>query len=382
MANLYYNNTVIDYAWDTLGNWWSDASFTTSALALPTTGDTVYLSGPMFFGPSTSVTLAHIYVDSAAVNFTGVVGNATFNGSSYLGGTLTGDATFNDSSQNDGTVTGDATFTASSFVDIRFGSAGSYNFTSLTPVTFTYSNLDWTYDPSSWIFTTANPTWTFSGYHNFGTVTGDATFNGSSVNGGTVTGDATFNESGDNLGTVSGNATFNGYGDYLSYNSGTVSGNATFNGYAFNQGTVSGNATFNDYSYNGGSVVDATFNDFSFAQSGGSVAGDATFDLTAAATQIIGGYNVSFYGGVVIDVPITPIPNSPQEWGNYTYYAQGDVVSEGGFLWVLANTGGWTVGGRPSLGYGWQKLSTGGGVSAPQPINLAQLVGLPPFIQL
>ena len=75
--------------------------------------------------------------------------------------------------------------------------------------------------------------------------------------------------------------------------------------------------------------------------------------------------------------------NAPQPWGNYTYYGQGDVVSEGGFLWLLASTGGWTVGGRPSLGYGWQKLSTGGGTSAaPQAINLAQLIGLPPFIQL
>jgi hypothetical protein len=74
--------------------------------------------------------------------------------------------------------------------------------------------------------------------------------------------------------------------------------------------------------------------------------------------------------------------NAPQPWDNYTYYGQGDVVSEGGYLWLLASTGGWTVGGRPSLGYGWQRLSTGGG-TAPQPsVNLAQLLGLPPFVQL
>jgi hypothetical protein len=73
-------------------------------------------------------------------------------------------------------------------------------------------------------------------------------------------------------------------------------------------------------------------------------------------------------------------PNTPQAWGNYTYYAQGDVVSLGGFLWELISMGGWTVGGRPDLGYGWQKLSTGG-TSRPA-VNIAGLIGLPPFIQL
>jgi hypothetical protein len=99
-----------------------------------------------------------------------------------------------------------------------------------------------------------------------------------------------------------------------------------------------------------------------------------------AANQVLSG--VAYGEGLTGTHTEATIPNAPQAWGNYTYYAQGDVVSEGGFLWLLANTGGWTVGGRPSLGYGWQKLSTGGGASAPQPINLAQLVGLPPFIQL
>jgi hypothetical protein len=296
MANLYYNNAAVDYAWDTLGNWWNDAAFTSPAAALPTTGDTVYLSGAMLSGPSTSVTLAHIYVDNGSVNFTGAVGNATFNDSSSNGSTVSGNATFNDSSQNYGTVTGDATFTASSFVDINFGSAGSYNFTSSTPVTFTYSNLDWTYDPSSWIFTTASPTWTFNSYHNFGTVTGDATFNGYSFNQGTVTGDATFNESGDNYGTVSGNATFNGYGDYPSYNGGTVSGNATFNDSSYNSpsGTVAGNATFNNSSYNGGTVSgNATFNDFSYNASGGIVTGNATFNEYSYNGQTVTG-NATF----------------------------------------------------------------------------------------
>jgi len=284
MANLYYNNynnAGVDYAWDTLGNWWNDAAFTSPAAALPANGDTVYLLGAMFSGPSTSVTLAHIYVDNVPVNFTGAVGNATFNGYGGNYGTLTGDATFNDFSQNDGTVTGDATFTASSFVNIRFGSAGSYNFTSLTPVTFTYIGLDWTYDPSSWIFTTANPTWTFSGSYNFGTVTGDATFNDNSSNiGGTVLGDATFNDNSSNNGTVAGNATFN----RDSYNSGTVTGDATFNESGDNSGTVTGDATFNGGAFNSGTVTgNATFNGYGYYPSAnfGTVSGNATFNANS-----------------------------------------------------------------------------------------------------
>lgn len=111
MANLYYNN-AFDTAWDTLGNWWNDDIFTDPALALPATGDTVYLSVGMTSGPSTAVTLAHIYVNAGIVNFTGAVGNATFSGPSVNNeGTITGNATFDDYSINYyGTVSGNATF--------------------------------------------------------------------------------------------------------------------------------------------------------------------------------------------------------------------------------------------------------------------------------
>jgi hypothetical protein len=281
MANLYYN-AAVDTAWDTRGNWWNDDIFTDPALALPTTGDTVYLYGYMTSGPTTPVTLNHIYAYTLSyggqLSFTGAIGNATFQ-DSQNSGTVTGDATFNGSSYNFGTVTGNATF----------------NDTSIN------------YD---------------------GTVTGNATFNGTfngtSYNRGEVAGDATFNDSSYNdvFGEVAGEATFNGTsynGGILGYfngmptgipvtfndnsiNNSVVVGDTTFNGSSHNAigATVTG-ATFNGSSYNGGSVGgDATFNDFSFAQSGGSVAGDATFDLTAAATQIIGGYDVSFNGDVVV----------------------------------------------------------------------------------
>ena len=190
MANLYYN-AAVDTAWDTLLNWWTDAAFTDPALALPATGDDVYLAAQVDSGPSTTVTLNHIYVADAStgggsfyVAFSGAIGNATFNDNSYNSGTVAGDATFNDYSVNV-----------------------------------------------------------------FGTVSGDATFNNNSYN----------------------------------YNFGTVSGNAAFFDSSSNSGTVPGNATFNDSSYNNGTV-----------------SGNATFSLTAAVSQIKGGFAGTFNGAVVI----------------------------------------------------------------------------------
>jgi len=89
-----------------------------------------------------------------------------------------------------------------------------------------------------------------------------------------------------------------------------------------------------------------------------------------------GAVDVGFGCGVLVN------ENAPKAWDNYANYYQGDVVSETGFLWLLVSTGGWTVGGNPNLGYGWQKLSVGGGNVEVSPINIAQLIGLPPFIQI
>jgi hypothetical protein len=76
-------------------------------------------------------------------------------------------------------------------------------------------------------------------------------------------------------GTVTGDASFDG--DQTTYNAGLIQGNATFNGssYQDTSGRVVGNATFNDGSHLGGGVVEgnATFNDSS-RMDGGTIQGD------------------------------------------------------------------------------------------------------------
>jgi hypothetical protein len=203
MATLYYN-AAVDTDWSELGNWWTDSGFSVQATALPTSGDDAILNQTCDTNSGSEPTVV----------------NLTFNGSGYLGIsiTVTGMATFNDSSSNYffATVAGDATF-----------NDNSYNF---GPVT-------------------GNATFNNNSYNLFATVAGDATFNDSSYNFGIVTGNATFNNSSFNSYTVTGNATFNDNAENrlgFLWPYGTVGGNAVFNGNSVNTGNVLGNADFNN----------------------------------------------------------------------------------------------------------------------------------------
>ena len=156
MATLYFNGAV-DAEWTELGNWWTDAAFTTQATGLPTSADDVIASAYISSNSGGEPTVANFTMNASgalAIAIT-VIGNAIFNNGAQNDGTVGGNATFNDSSQNSyGTVTGNATFNDSSYND--------------------------------------------------GTVGGNATFNDSSYNDGTVTGNATFNNSSSNYRTVTG----------------------------------------------------------------------------------------------------------------------------------------------------------------------------------
>jgi hypothetical protein len=202
-----------------------------------------------------------------------------------------------------------------------------------------------------------------------------------------------------NAGSITGNCRFIGNAS----NSGSVAGNCTFNGTASNSGSITGNCTFKGTSSNSGSITGNAYVYYP-AQNplGGSVSGTISY-AWPNGTGIWGGdvwvngesvvvipAESEVQAGVVYGFPNAPLMGTlsaetpiPQEWDNYAYYGQGAVVALNGSLWQLVSTGGWTVGGRPDLGYGWQQLSlSSGGGGSQSGINLSQLIGLPPFIQL
>ena len=136
MATLYFNGAV-NAEWTELGNWWTDAAFTTQATGLPTSADDVIASAYIGSNIDPEPTVANFTMNASgalaiAITVTGnatfndgsynyystvaVGGNATFNDSSFnYYGTVSGNATFNDSSFNDGTVAGSATFRHSAY---------------------------------------------------------------------------------------------------------------------------------------------------------------------------------------------------------------------------------------------------------------------------
>jgi hypothetical protein len=265
MANLYYN-AAVDSAWDTLGNWWNDAAFTTPAVAIPATGDTVYLTAGMTSGPSTSVTLAHIYVNNAgSVIFTGAVGNATFNSSSNSG-TVTGNAEFNNGSNSgSGIVSGDATFNGSGVNNATVSGNATFNNTS----------------------------------YNLGAVDGTHTYNDYSYNSGNNTGPSIFNDYSYNNGGYSPTNTLN---DFSYCFNGNVE-NATFNdnSYVDTGGGVGGTGLFKDSSYNNGNLGSAyvTFADSSYNFKSFNSTAHVTFTGAYAVGRIA---NHSYYEDLTINM--------------------------------------------------------------------------------
>jgi hypothetical protein len=139
-ATLYYNNAEEDGLWTTVGNWWLDAEHTIAAGRLPAASDNVVLNGFIeeedisvevanltffsppnafffIFGLTITVTGSAIVAGDQTLFQATIIGNATFNDSSFNDGTVNGNATFNDNSANFGTVTGNATFNDNSTND-------------------------------------------------------------------------------------------------------------------------------------------------------------------------------------------------------------------------------------------------------------------------
>ena len=284
MANLYFN-AAVDNDWDTLLNWWSDASFTIPSIALPATGDTVYIAADMYTGPSVPVTLNHIYVADASTGGGAFLVRLNVN--------ITSDVTFFDLSGTlgSGQFVGNVIFNDSSYNDIYFAITGAVTFN------------DSSYNADAAVITGAT-TFNDSSY-NVGIINGATTFNYLSSNSGIVTGNCIFNGSSFNTALASGTATFNdssynnagGLVDYetifndSSYNAGDLYDVSTFNNLSYNSGTIySGGVTFNNSSYNTGGVGTATFNDSSYNTGG---VEDGIFNGLYVSTRVQGSYDNS-----------------------------------------------------------------------------------------
>jgi hypothetical protein len=111
-AVTLYFNAAVDGDWETVGNWWLDDEHTEPAGRLPTSADSVVVTGATIIASGQTVVNFTLNEgdDNSLFGSLAVTGMATFNGLSFNDGTVTGDATFNDTSANLGTVTGDATF--------------------------------------------------------------------------------------------------------------------------------------------------------------------------------------------------------------------------------------------------------------------------------
>jgi hypothetical protein len=89
MATLYYNN-AIDTDWNTLGNWWTNSSFTTPASSLPTSADDVVVSANCLSNSGDDPTVNSMVVNgSSRINITITVNySCIFNEDSYNTGVL------------------------------------------------------------------------------------------------------------------------------------------------------------------------------------------------------------------------------------------------------------------------------------------------------
>jgi hypothetical protein len=188
MANLYFNGAV-DADWNTLGNWWTNDTFTTQATSLPSSSDSIIVVSQLsdntgFEAP----TVVNLTVNDSSVGIeittTGVAtfnnstldqfgqinGNAIFNNSiNNSDNGITGTATFNNGSNNNGNasncifndtsdlgensdISGNATFTRSSFVNDFYpiNISGNIIFTSTIPLIFTFNGTE--FNGSQWIY--------------------------------------------------------------------------------------------------------------------------------------------------------------------------------------------------------------------------------------
>jgi hypothetical protein len=105
-----YFNAAVDGSFGTLGNYWEDSSFTIPATALPTASDFVFILANATSGTLTGDAIR--IVDSSIGSSASIVGNVTLTGNSTNAGTITGNVVVEYPSQNPlgGTISGTITY--------------------------------------------------------------------------------------------------------------------------------------------------------------------------------------------------------------------------------------------------------------------------------
>jgi hypothetical protein len=246
MANLYYN-AAVDTDWSTLGNWWTDSSYSTPASSLPSSNDDVSIDGDLYT----------ISSGEAVVNYV------------YGGGNVSPRPTMNI----------ELTANLAGF-NFNIGSSGVFNILGTNEAN--YGGLYVALIGESTNYGTINcPSGTFQmqgGSSNNGIINGNCRLLGSINNiAGTIIGNCVFNPPdgnetivGWNEGSISGVCSF-----YNSnYNTGNITGNCTFYDSSYNEypGTITGNVTFNDNSGNG------NWDTYNNNTGGGDIVGDVIFN--------------------------------------------------------------------------------------------------------
>ena len=252
--NLYYTNAV-DNNWDTLLNWFTDATHLVQAASIPANGDTVYIDGQLDSGPNTAdVTLANIYVGASDIGgsslsfgatFTGThqaIGDVTTYSATTISGAIIGSWNSYDISYNGGSV--------SCTTWNSYDSSNNYGYITCT----TWNSHDSSYNYS----TVSCTTWNSHDYSYNGGIVSCTTWNSydSSYNGGYIT-CTTWNShdySSNNYGYIT-CTTWNSH-DYSSNNYGYITcttWNSHDSSYNSDYSTISC-TTWNSYdsSYNGG----------------------------------------------------------------------------------------------------------------------------------
>jgi hypothetical protein len=263
MATLYYN-AAVNTDWSTLGNWWTDSSFSTPASSLPSSGDYVEMYGdclgnsgnPAVVDTFFTVQTLDISITANGIDQNTIWGSVGYNGVINVLNESTTNAIVFNGSNNYGIVNSSG----------KCNFYGGANYGTINAPNCEFSQTGFNGVGGNVIADCIFEYYGYVGYsaYNAGSISGVCTFSATSKNIGTITGNCTFYNSSyqEYPGSISGNVTFNdnsGNGNWDTYNNNTgggdIVGDVIFNDSSTHiavspqEAKITGNITYNDYSY-------------------------------------------------------------------------------------------------------------------------------------